>query len=399
MMFSIDDARSAIDAATSPREVIACPIGDAVGHVLARDAVAACDLPPFAQSAMDGWAVRAEDVAGGARLKVGGTVFAGRLDARPVHAPGTATRIMTGAMLPTGADAVIQQELAEVSGDLVTLPAVERETNVRAQGEERRAGELVLGAGVRLTPGRVGALSVAGIATVDVVRRPRVAIVTTGDEVVPPGRELAPGQVFDGNQAILRAEMARRGIDLTMCEHVADDPTALRTAMEKARAEADLLLTTGGVSVGEHDHVIACSEAAGYERVFWRVRQKPGKPLWFATDGARAHIGLPGNPGAVWVGMQVWVGRWLGLAEGLGATRTARAVLMDAVGAHPAVDLWLRVRLTTDDDGRRCAWPLSGQASHMLGNLAECDGLVRVPSGGESWPAGHPVDVIEVYRD
>lgn len=398
-MLSIDEARSAIDAATTALDTIACPVGDAVGHVLARDVAAICDLPPFAQSAMDGWAVRAQDVAGGARLPVGGTVFAGRLDARPQHAPGTATRIMTGAMLPRGADAVIQQELATVDGERVTLPGVEAGTNVRAQGEERRAGDGILGAGARLTPGQVGALSVAGVASVDVVRRPRVAIVTTGDEVVPPGRELSPGQVFDGNQAILRAEMARRGIALTMCEHVADDPEALREAMARARAEADLLLTTGGVSVGEHDHVIACSEAAGYERVFWRVRQKPGKPLWFATDGARAHIGLPGNPGAVWVGMQVWVAQWLDRAEGLTGERTVRAVLTDTVRAHPGVDLWLRVRLTTDDEGRRCASPLTGQASHMLGNLAACDGLVRVPHGGDPWTAGHVVDVVEVYRD
>jgi molybdopterin molybdotransferase len=362
----------------------------ALQRVLAAPALATCDLPPFTQSAVDGYAVRHADLARGA-LPLAGTVRAAAQAAAPVLAPGTAQRIFTGGMLPRGADTVARQEWVRSGPAAVEVLRIpEHGADVRAQGEELRAGAQLANAGVRLTPGHIGALAAAGIAQVAVRRAPRIAVLVTGDEVAAPGTRAGPGQVPDANGPLVMSWLAAQGHARVRLEYVPDAAASVRAALEGALARCDLVLSTGGVSVGDHDYVPGVARELGAVPLFWNVAQKPGKPVFAAQRGGAVLLGLPGNPASVLVNLLVYARRALDRLEGVAdpGPRLRSAVLVDAVKRDAGRDQWLRMALAEDTDGCVRLARLPKQGSHMLSNLVHADALAWIPAGSGEMPSG-----------
>ena len=275
----------------------------AAGRVCAADVLAVVDLPPFASSAMDGYAVRAADTPGALRLT--GRSSAGTPATREVG-PGEAIAISTGAVVPDGADAVVPIEQAVAAGETVEVEAVAAGDNVRPPGGDVRAGEVVVAAGTVLGAAQIGAAAAAGVAAIACGPRPRVAIVPTGSELRKPGEPLEPGQIYESNGALLAALCRSAGAEVTQHGAVADDEGETRALLEAA-LEADVLVTSGGVSMGVKDLVRSSLASLGAEEVFWRVAVRPGKPVAFAVRGATLVFGLPGNPVSSLVAFELFV--------------------------------------------------------------------------------------------
>ncbi len=290
------------------------PIAEAGGRVSAEDVRARVDLPPFASSAMDGFAVRAADLPGSLRIageSAAGRPFGGQL------APGSAVAISTGAVVPEDADAVVPIENVSITDNAVTISkSVEPGAHVRPRGGDVTSGEVVVPAGVRLTPARLAAAAASGVAELSCARRPRVAVLATGSELVDPGGSLRPGQIYETNSLMLSTAAAGVGAEVVLQPSVADDEEALRETLERGLA-ADVLVTSGGVSVGEHDLVRAVELELGVEEVFWRVAMKPGKPVSFGVRGETLVFGLPGNPVSALVGCELFVKPALRALQGL----------------------------------------------------------------------------------
>jgi molybdopterin molybdotransferase len=378
-VITIDEARERTCAryVRMPSETVV--LEDALDRVLAADVIAPIALPPWPASAMDGFALHAEDAPG--TLRVVDDIAAGRAPSRALGG-GEAARIMTGAMLPPGADTVVKIEDVSVDGDLVEVPGVRGVgQHVRAAGSDVSQGARVLEAGTVLGPGAIGLLAGLGIPTVRVARRPRVAILSTGDEVVAPGARLGPAQIPSANNALLAAWVRRGGgvpCDLGI---VRDDPVAVRAALEEACTH-DLVLTTGGVSVGDHDHVRDAFHAAGIALQFWRVDMKPGKPLAYGLVGEVPVFGLPGNPVSCMVNFLVFarpvLRRMLGdLRPDLPRLRVRMTAPWDRAVGRPE---WLRVTLAPHEDGVPRAHVAATQGSASLQSMSRCDALLLVPA-------------------
>ena len=300
-MLTLDDALNRLLGAVAPlADVDTVSTFDALGRVLRQDVRSALDVPPQDNTSMDGYALRCADVpAAGAVLPVSQRIPAGVVG-QPLHA-GSAARIFTGAQVPSGADAVVMQELCELVGDAVRVNTVPMAGQwIRRRGEDVRSGSVVLAAGTRLTPQALGLAATVGAATLQVTRRPRVALLSTGDELVMPGEPLKPGAIYNSNRFTLRAAIQAMGCDCTDLGIVPDQLDATRDALRRAAQGNDLIVTSGGVSVGEEDHLRPAVQAEGKIEL-WQIAIKPGKPLAFGevrrTDGSAAHIvGLPGNP-------------------------------------------------------------------------------------------------------
>lgn len=409
-MISIVEALAHYEGHVGRLEAISLTLAEAAGRVTAGTAVSVIDLPPFSQSAMDGYAVRAADTlsaseATPARLAVVLSSAAGSRDEPSSLEPGQAARILTGARLPGGADAVARQEIVRRDEDSIVLARpVEPGCDVRWQGEELTRGDTLYRAGTRLGSGALAALAHAGLAAVSVIRRPRVSCVVTGDELVAAGRPLESGQIYSAND-VLVAHWLRSyaGIEAVIA-HTADTLQDTQDALARALDASDLVITTGGVSVGDRDHVIAAAQALGVETVFWRVRQLPGKPLYFGvrrSDGRRRKhaalvLGLPGNPGSVFACLLVHVRRVLDLLEGVSTPgpRLRRGVLTEPVPRNAQRARWVRCRLGTDEAGSVRLTPLRHQSSHMISNLGDCSALALVPEGAGNLRAGVAVDFL-----
>src|SRR5436305_8776463 len=281
----IDEALALVLARVARLPLEAVPVADSAGRVLGEDARAGTDLPPFASSAMDGYAVRAADTPGD--LRVVGHSAAGKPETRAVG-EGEAVVISTGAVVPEGADAVVPVE--RTRGE-VTVEAVTAGQNVRPRAGDVRAGDVVVEAGTELRPAQLAALAACGIAAGDCARLPRVAVLATGTELRTPGEPLGPGEIYESNSLMLAAQA---GVPVEQLGAVTDDPHALRAALERG-LDHDVLITSGGVSVGPHDLVRATLAELGAEEVFWRVAVKPGKPVAFSVRGGTLVFGLPGN--------------------------------------------------------------------------------------------------------
>lgn len=395
-MISIEQAWELIDEHVTQLARERCAVAKSVGRVLAEDVVSVTDLPPFDQSAMDGVVVHAKDIASASEtspitLPVLGEIPAGRHDTWPSLETGGVARIFTGAPVPAGEVTMVPRELIVRDGDSCTfVEPAPIGGNIRRRGEEISAGKIVLTAGSRMTAGTSAAASMAGIAEVIVRRRPRVAVITTGDEVVAPGAALEPGQVYDANQAFLSAWAEEEGVEIVFCQHIADSEDALQAAIEEAADLADVLVTTGGVSVGKHDHVLSSADNAGFTQRFWKVAQKPGKPLYFATRESVALLGLPGNPGAVFANAYAFLDRIIDRMEGASSARPhlESGALTSAQRARPERGQWLRVVAASDDSGVVRLSSLDGQGSHMLGNLAAANAVAWIPAGVDSAESG-----------
>lgn len=362
----------------------------ALGAVLAQPAVARIALPRFTQSAVDGYALRTGD--GQAERSLIGTSAAGD-PTDVVVGPGQAVRILTGGVVPAGADAVARQEIVERTGAGIALTAPVRSGEaVRFEGEELAAGATIAQAGQRVTAGIIAALAMAGVDSVEVYRRPRVAVLVTGDEVVRAGEPLAPGLVYDANSPLLRAWFVEHGYGEPVVAYVRDDEAALEEAMSAALDSADLVVTSGGVSVGDRDYVPAVADRLGVRKVFWKVAQKPGKPLWFGMRDGKALLGMPGNPAAVLVCLAVHARAVLARLEGEACDQPAwrYGVLKTPVDADGERDRLVRMRLDMSD-GVASLEVLPRQESHMLSNLASAHALVWLPSRADGFAAGERV--------
>ena len=357
---------------------------DALGRVLAEDVVSTVDVPPLDNSAMDGYAIACPEagVMAGSVWPVGQRIAAGTVGAR--LQAGTAARIFTGAPIPDGADAVVMQEHVEVidAGARLTQPA-ERGQNIRRRGEDIAAGQMVLPRGARLTPAALGVAASVGRDRLAVFARPRVGVLTTGNELVMPGQPLPPGAIYNSNRHTLRGLVQATGAQPADLGIVPDDLDATRAALRKAALQHDLVITSGGVSVGEEDHLRAAVQAEG-GLDFWALALKPGKPFvfgWLARpDGSKAlYMGLPGNPVASFVTFLLLVRPVIGVLAGQGWFLPP-TVAMRADFDWPQADQrreFLRARL--NDQGGLSLYPHQG--SGVLTSAAWADGLVDVPPG------------------
>lgn len=377
-------------AAVGPLPTHRVPLELSLGAVLAETPRARIALPRFTQSSVDGYAVRADD--GVAQRRLVGTAAAGQ-PASIAVGPGDAVRILTGGVLPEGADAVARQEIVERTGEGIVLrEAIGKGEAIRYEGEELAAGAALAEPGQRIGAGLLAALAMAGIDAVEVYRRPRIAVLVTGDEVVRAGESLEAGQVYDANGPLLRAWFVEHGFGEPVVAYVRDDEASLEEAMSAALDSADLVVTSGGVSVGDRDYVPVVADRLGVRKVFWKVAQKPGKPLWFGMRDARALLGMPGNPAAVLVCLAVHARAILARLEGeTGAQPAWRfGVLAGDVEADSERDRLVRMRLDMSDGTASLAL-LPKQDSHMLSNLASAHALVWLPSRASGFVAGDKV--------
>ena len=392
---SIEDARRAVVEHATRLEAEEVPLDDALGRVLAEDAVAPNDLPPFSSSGMDGFAVQAQDTSDPpARLRVIGEARAGALADIAVE-PGTAIRVSTGAQIPQGADAVVRQEITEAGDDeVVVLEAVAPGNDVRYAGEDIPSGATILHAGTLLGPAEIGGLAAVNIARPAVVRRPRLALVSTGDELVDPGRELQPGEIRDANRPALTAAVRAAGAEVVSNLRVGDDRAETIATLEQALRGADVVATIGGVSVGPHDHVRPALESLGARQVFGRVSLKPGGQVCFyVAAGGTLVFALPGNPASALTAFRVLAMPALYALLGRSQTlHTARGVAeVDLPGAIGRTSV-IRCSAEMRDDGWHVT-PNGDQRSHILTSMLGLPALALVPDDREVLRAGEPVDI------
>jgi molybdopterin molybdotransferase len=394
-LLTLEEAQRLVLERAAPLPAEPVPLERAAGRVLAEAAHAVVDLPPFASSAMDGFAVRAADTPG--TLPVVFRVVAGRPALQPLQ-PGEAMGIATGGVVPEGADAVIPLEyVVDHDNDVEIGETVEPGASVRPQGGDLRAGDEVVAAGTWLGPAQLGALAAAGVAEVACGAVPRAAVLATGTELRRPGEPLAPGEVYEANGLILEAQLRSAGASVERLAAVADDEDAHRDALARG-LEHDVLVTSGGVSVGPHDLVRAIEAELGVDEVFWRVAVKPGKPVSFGVRGRTLVFGLPGNPVSSLVGFELFVRPAVlalqGHADPLPRFEPGR--LVAAARRNPARDELVRARTRPGDDGAVELEPLAGQESHMIARAAGADALVFLPRGEGELAAGSPVRYLRL---
>ena len=371
-------------------------IESALGRVLAEDIIAPFDVPGFVNSAMDGYALRGADLDArtATRLRLIGSILAGG-DEVPRVEPATCVRITTGAPLPPGADTVAMKEDTRVDGaDIVIAPGTQPGANVRAAGEDYHAGDRALGAGMLLTPARLGVIASFGHAHVVVTRRLRAVLLTTGDELVPPGKPLGFGRIHDSNRYSLGALLEQHGVELLRHERLRDDPPALRDALTRAAGDADIVVSSGGVSAGEADYLPRLLAEVGQVHL-WKVKIKPGMPFLFGGIGRALVFSLPGNPVS---GVATFLALVRPALDAMTRCRTRgktlRARLTQAVRkTHPRVE-FLRAALACDESGVLHATPLRKQGSGQLRGVAEADALIVLPEAAQDYSDGTVVEVL-----
>ncbi len=395
-LLPVEDALERILEQAVPLPAVELPLARTLGRYLAEPLVAAFELPPFTNSAMDGYALRHSDTPG--QLAVVGESAAGR-PFNGAIAPGQAVTISTGAVLPRGADAVAPIEWIESGsqGVIVVPRAVAGGYSVRSAGSDVTRGTEVLQAGTRIGPAQVGAAASLGHGTLRCGASPRVAVVTTGTELRKPGERLGPGDIYDSNGPLLAAALADAGADATIVSTAADTHAAHRDALAEALTH-DVVISTGGVSVGGHDLVREVERDLGVRELFWRIAMKPGKPLSFGIfersqpPGRTLVFGIPGNPVSVLVCFEMFVRPALAALQGARAPRPAfaRAILGSDVQRNPERDEMIRVRALA---GGRVE-PLRPQQSHQLAASAHATGLARIPAGAGAVAAGSAVEYL-----
>lgn len=397
-MTTFAEARSIILDNTAPLGSERVMLGQAVGRLLAEDIIAPWDIPLWDNSAMDGFAVRAADCRPGTILPVTGFLPAGGSGTIPLAA-GSAIRIMTGAPIPPGADAVIPIEETDPADDRVTLIGpVWKGQHIRYRGEDVARGETVIPAGTLIRPAEISMLASCSRLLVPVHRRPRVAIVSTGDELVEPGEPLAPGQIINSNTLALAAAVQEAGADPVIVGIARDDLTSHREKLREG-LQADVLITSAGVSAGDRDLVRDVLEELGVKQLFWKVDIKPGRPTAFGVRDGKPVFSLPGNPVASLVTFELFVRP--ALLRMMGHRRvikpTVSALLQDEVKKKPGRLHFIRVQVEKGNDGYRIR-SSGDQNTGILKTLVHANGLALLPPEGERFPAGTPLEVILLDR-
>lgn len=393
-LVSLEEAVSAVLARAQPLPAERVPLGAAAGRVLADGARAAVDLPPFASSAMDGYAVRAEETPGAFPVEF--RIAAGTPSPGPLSR-GRAMAIATGGAVPDGADAVVPIEVVEERAGELTVPdAVEPGANVRPRGGDVAAGTEIAPRGMRIGAAQIGALGAAGLGELTCARRPRVAVVTTGSELKAPGSALGPGEIYESNGVMLASQLAEAGADVAAPVSVADDDAAHREAIERG-LELDVLVTSGGVSVGPHDLVRRVERELGVEEVFWGVAVKPGKPVSFGVRGSTLVFGLPGNPVSSLVACRLFVTPAVEALQGVTdpGPRFEWGRFATDVRRDPRRDSLVRAVATATPDGTMLA-PVTGQDSHMIVRASGANALALVRRGEGACEAGSAVEFLRL---
>jgi molybdopterin molybdotransferase len=398
-LMPVTDALSAVLAGAEPLPEEMVALDAAYHRVLARDVAALRTQPPQAMSAMDGYAVRAAEAAAGARLKVIGEVAAGRPFETSIGAA-EAVRIFTGGVIPDGADAVVIQEDTVAEGSAITVTeAAHPGRHIRPAGIDFRTGDVLLAKGSRLTDRDLSLAAGMNYPQLPVRRRPKVALLATGDELVMPGTVPGPGQIVYSNGYALRALARDEGAEITDLGIAADTIAATTDGIRRAHdAGADILITTGGASVGDHDLVKRSLEAEGVAMAFWKIAMRPGKPMMHGRLGAMRVIGLPGNPVSSYVCGFLFLVPLIRTLSGRATIHHARetALLGRDVGSNDLREDYLRARLEARADGALIATPVDHQDSSLLGNLAAARALVvRAPFAPKA-AAGTPCDILRL---
>ena len=393
-MKTVEQARAAMLACAAPLPSETAALDDALGRTLAEDIVALGAQPPFDASAMDGWAVRSADAPG--TLKIVGESAAGAGYAHKLHA-GEAVRIFTGAPIPAGADAVIIQEVATAEGESLRVPAVDH-TNIRVKGLDFAVGDVLLTKGALLDGVALALAAAAGADPVHVARRPRVAVLATGDELAIPGGPLAPDQIFESvsyGVAALARSWGATAIRLT----AAIDTVEATVAALRRAANADIVVTIGGASVGDYDLVKPAARSMGAELPVENVAVRPGKPVWFAHGAGPLMLGLPGNPASALVCANLFLRPLLARLQGGEApTRFVRAKLTAPLPANGPREHYIRALLSSDDEGQATVAPFESQDSARLVVFQNANALVRLPAKSPAIEAGAIVDVFPLSR-
>jgi molybdopterin molybdotransferase len=395
-LITIEQASGIVLGAVQPLDGETAPLAEALGRVLAEDLRASGDVPPFPCSAMDGYAIRSGPP--GRTLRVVAESRAGTPTDASISEE-EAIRISTGAAVPEAADAVVRQEDVEEHGEQISVTtSVSPGDNVRDAGEDLRAGASVLSAGTALGPAELGFAVAAGVAEVTVARRPEVAILCTGDELRAPGDPLGPGQIHNSNAPMLEALARRAGAVARAAQRVPDTAEATATALKGALECADVVVVSGGVSVGPHDHVKPALEELRVRELFWGVALQPGKPTWFGERDGKLVFGLPGNPVSCVVTFTLFVAPALAALQGEATQRLReRAALGEAVMRNPRREQAVRVRLESRD-GTMTAIPNGPQGSHLVSSLVGADALAFIPAGDGEQPAGTTVVLERLAR-
>ncbi len=384
-LISVDLALNLIIQNTQTLQTERLELNQVLHRYLAEDVYSKINLPLFSQSAVDGYAICTQsEIEANAEFELVGEIRAGQHAAMSLQI-GQAMRIFTGAPIPIGTTTVARQEIVHSSSSarIQVKKNLSPNVDIRHAGEEIASGQLLADKGQHLSVGAIAYLSMAGIKTVEVFRYPKVVVVITGDEVAESVEDLASGKIFDANAPLIRAwfQQAGQAVDIV---HVEDSAAAVKALLQKLADSYDLILTTGGISVGDYDFIRPVSLDLGFEQIFWKVKQKPGKPIFFAQqrreDGSYCYLlGLPGNPAAVYVGMQVYASTLLDALQG----RQRQRNWMTAILTHDLKpddrERFLRMSATVDQATLKVT-SLSKQQSHMLSNLMQANALVRVPA-------------------
>ncbi|MGS2761127.1 molybdopterin molybdotransferase MoeA [Sinomicrobium sp. M5D2P9] len=389
-MISVTEARKIIKEHVSPLVPVIMDTDKAIGHILAEDVHAACDIPPFNQSAMDGYAIVYADWKNREALQVDGEIPAGQTEAYRMSS-GKVVRIFTGAPVPEGADTVIMQEKTEREGDRLFIKDAElkKGSNIRQRGTEIRKDELALAKGTVLTPAGIGFLSGVGITEVKVYPRPSVAVIVTGNELQTPGKPLQSGQIYESNSFMLKAALREMGMKNISVGSARDDLDELTITLGEYMESHDVVLLTGGVSVGDYDFVVEAASGCGITQRFHKLRQRPGKPLYFGTKGQKIIFGLPGNPSSVLTCFYEYV--WTALQKLSGKEKQLAALnapLSNEISKKHALTQFLKGIYVNGE-----VTPLSGQESFRMGSFAGANCLIRLGEGVKEYEKGETVEV------
>ncbi|WP_336940255.1 molybdopterin molybdotransferase MoeA [Acinetobacter pittii] len=385
-LISVDEAIELISNRPKKLGSIQQPLQNSLSRYLAKEIYSEINLPSFSQSAVDGYALccHAEDL-NNQKFQVTGEIRAGS-ESHDILSEGQAIRIFTGGKIPEGTTHIARQEIVEVisAQEICLTEHIRPQADIRFTGEEIQQGQLLAQVGQFLNIGSLAALSMAGVQTVEVYRAPKVAVLVTGDEVAEKAEDLAEGKIFDANGPLLKAWFEDYGLDVEII-HVADEAAQVKQYFDRLKDSHDVIITTGGVSVGDYDFVRPCAFEAGFEQIFWKVKQKPGKPLFFAeySQPEKDHncylLGLPGNPAAVYVSMQVYGKVLLDTLQGNENGPEWFSAILDHDLKEDARERFLRMHAYFDN-GQLKVKSLAKQQSHMLSNLMQANCLVRIPA-------------------
>jgi len=396
-LLGVEDARARMLSAVAPLEIESVPLGGARGRILATDIVANRDQPPFPASAMDGYAVRSADLPG--KLKLAGESHAGAGFSDALQA-GKTIRILTGAPVPDGADRVVIQEDVAREGEFVIFGAADGGTNIRPRGVDFKDGALLVRRGVRLDAVALSLAAAAGAGMLPVMRRPRVALFGTGDELVPPGETPGPHQIFDSNSYGLSALFESWGADVLRARAEADDLNGIAEAARAALETADMLVVVGGASVGDRDLAKPALATLGLDLLVEKVAVRPGKPVWFGATDKSLVLGLPGNPASALVCAHLFLRPLLNAMNGIApGPHLHKAKLRGALRANGPREHYLRAALDIDAHGQIWAQPFEAQDSSLLSVFANAECLIRLPANLPALDDGALVDALPLERN